>query len=99
MKTYDRRERDDRHYRNIRKEVLQEVYENVEKHYDGGRIGGTDYFTLTSLLYDAIHSERVATETCTGCRWRGRHQKCSCCRRNRSMKDLYAALPERSKAE
>ena len=23
------------------------------------------------------------------CRWRGRHQKCSCCRRNASMKDNY----------
>ena len=57
------------------------------------RIGGTDYFTLTSLLYDAIHSERVTTETCAGCRWRGRHQKCSCCRRNRSMRDLWEEAP------
>ena len=27
---------------------------------------------------------------CTDCRWMGvRHQKCSCCIRNRSMKDNY----------
>lgn len=27
---------------------------------------------------------------CAGCKWRGkRHQKCSCCIRNRSMKDNY----------
>ena len=89
MKIYDRRERDDGHFRNIGKETLQEVYENVESHYRLGRIGGTDYFTLTSLLYDAIHNERIDTETCAGCRWRGRHQKCSCCRRNRSMRDAW----------
>ena len=96
VKIYDRRERADRHFRNIGIETLQEVYENVEKHYNGGRIGGTDYFTLTSLLYDAIHNERTATETCNGCRWRGRHQKCSCCRRNRSMRDSYEEV-ERGK--
>ena len=89
MKIYDRRERDDRHFRNIGKETLQEVYENVESHYRRGSIGGMDYFMLISLLYDAIHNERIDTETCAGCRWRGRHQKCSCCRRNRSMRDLW----------
>ena len=26
---------------------------------------------------------------CKTCRWKDRHQKCSCCRRNRSMKDCY----------
>lgn len=27
---------------------------------------------------------------CDGCRWSGsRHQKCSCCRRNRYLKDCY----------
>ena len=89
MKVYDKRERTDRHFRNIRLEVLQEVYENVESHYKGGKIGGTDYFTLTSVLYDAIHNKRRETETCNGCKWHGRHQKCNCCRRNRSLKDLY----------
>lgn len=90
MKVYDKREHDDKHFRNISTETLQEVYENVESHYRRGNIGGTDYFTLTSLLYDAIHSGRKEAETCAGCRWNGRHQKCSCCRRNRSMRDLYA---------
>ena len=28
-------------------------------------------------------------ERCNGCRWRGRHQKCSCCRRNANLKDCY----------
>lgn len=26
---------------------------------------------------------------CDGCKWKKRHQKCSCCRRNRNMKDCY----------
>ncbi len=30
-------------------------------------------------------------EYCNGCRWRGRHQKCSCCRRNANLKDCYEA--------
>lgn len=99
MKIYDRRESSDSHFRNICKETLQEVYENVESHYKRGFMGGTDYFTLTSLLYDAIHNKRMDTETCAGCKWRGRHQKCSCCRRNRSMRDSYEAQPVRSETE
>ena len=95
---YDKNERRGRHYRNISLDTLKEVYENVEGHYKHGRFGGTDYFTLTSLLYDAIHNERMATETCVGCKWRGRHQKCTCCRRNRSMRDSYERIEE-DKAE
>lgn len=26
---------------------------------------------------------------CDGCRWNGRNQKCSCCRRNPSLKDCF----------
>lgn len=26
---------------------------------------------------------------CTGCRWKDRPQKCSCCRRNQNLKDCY----------
>lgn len=26
---------------------------------------------------------------CDGCKWKNRKQKCSCCRRNRNMKDCY----------
>ena len=31
---------------------------------------------------------------CYKCRWRKRHQKCSCCSRNPNMKDLYALDPK-----
>ena len=41
-------------------------------------------------LMAADKAGRVAAlDTCDGCKWRGRHQKCSCCRRNRSLKDCY----------
>lgn len=30
---------------------------------------------------------------CDGCRWKGRHQKCSCCRRNPGLKDCYEVEP------
>ena len=31
------------------------------------------------------------TDLCNGCLWRDlkRHQKCSCCRRNKNLKDNY----------
>ena len=33
---------------------------------------------------------RSGGNTCDGCKWNGkRYQKCSCCRRNRNMKDNY----------
>lgn len=33
--------------------------------------------------------EKVQRAFCDKCRWRNRHQKCSCCRRNRKMRDNY----------
>ena len=31
----------------------------------------------------------VEIGNCENCKWKGRHQKCSCCRRNRQIKDCY----------
>lgn len=31
----------------------------------------------------------VEIGNCEKCKWKGRHQKCSCCRRNRYIKDCY----------
>lgn len=33
--------------------------------------------------------EKVQQGFCEKCRWKTRHQKCSCCRRNRRMRDNY----------
>lgn len=37
-----------------------------------------------------IRCKDCECNTCDGCKWNGkRYQKCSCCRRNRNMKDNY----------
>ena len=42
-------------------------------------------YPKTLFVWDA-----VLMNECDGCVWNGkRHQKCSCCRRNRNMKDNY----------
>lgn len=39
----------------------------------------------TMFVWDALQISE-----CDGCKWKGkRHQKCSCCRRNRYIKDNY----------
>ena len=42
-----------------------------------------------ALLGD--HEAAPYPECCNECRWKGRHQKCSCCRRNANLKDCYEA--------
>jgi hypothetical protein len=37
-----------------------------------------------SLSWDS-----VKIGECDGCKWRDRHQKCACCRRNRGLKENY----------
>ena len=32
------------------------------------------------------------SEDCKICIWKNRHQKCACCKRNRHLKDCFAAL-------
>lgn len=42
-------------------------------------------YPKTMFVWDALKISE-----CDGCKWNGkRHQKCSCCRRNRNMKDNY----------
>ena len=36
------------------------------------------------LIFDCIE-----IGGCNDCLWKNRHQKCSCCRRNRRLKDCY----------
>lgn len=39
--------------------------------------------------YNPCIFDCVEIGNCENCRWKGRHQKCSCCRRNRHIKDCY----------
>ena len=54
--------------------------------------GTTDYWA--GLVADMLIAHGVIAvepvELCDGCRWKGkRPQRCSCCRRNRYLKDGY----------
>lgn len=42
---------------------------------------------LRNGQYDC--DQYVEIGNCEKCKWKGRHQKCSCCRRNRYIKDCY----------
>ena len=55
---------------------------------------------LASHTYDFVHDACIVAisaiqereerqKGCDGCRWKGRHQKCSCCARNRYLKDCF----------
>ena len=39
--------------------------------------------------YNPCIFDCVEIGNCENCKWKGRHQKCSCCRRNRYIKDCY----------
>ena len=43
---------------------------------------------LKTEIYDPFFFDAFEIGDCGGCKWKGRHQKCSCCRRNRYMRDL-----------
>lgn len=71
----------------VRKEDLHflvaESYEEVKRML----VGGEAQKVPKELRHDEA---RRSGNTCDGCKWNGkRHQKCSCCRRNRNMKDNY----------
>lgn len=69
-------------------------YENLQNG-DGTSGGGYSFCALdgkppddqTDRIVD-IGGERTGVN-CHQCRWRNRHQKCSCCKRNPSIKDCY----------
>ena len=46
-------------------------------------------------VYNPILFDYVEIGNCDGCAWKGlRHQRCSCCRRNRLLKDGYTKKEE-----
>lgn len=44
---------------------------------------------LELYVYNSIIFDYIEIGGCEDCLWRNRHQKCSCCRRNRRLKDCY----------
>lgn len=52
-------------------------------------------FAHEIIPIDEMGEENVEIGNCDGCAWKGlRHQRCSCCRRNRSLKDGYTKKEE-----
>ena len=52
-----------------------------------------DYCEILDCIMEVVDEQPTIDDvvSCDGCRWKeiGRQQKCSCCRRNRHMKDNY----------
>lgn len=58
--------------------------------------GDKDYLTENRCadFVDAGHIAALVqaeSEDCKICIWKNRHQKCACCKRNRHLKDCFAA--------
>lgn len=54
----------------------------------------TTYLTIGNIammINQVDNADAIEIGNCDGCRWKeiGRRQKCSCCRRNRYLKDCY----------
>ena len=58
---------------------------------DGTRFVPVVEEVLHELIEKARAVDAVEVGNCDGCYWKaiGRQQKCSCCRRNRYLKDCY----------
>ena len=52
--------------------------------------------SAVEIVENAPAVDAVDVGSCDGCNWKeiGRQQKCSCCRRNRYLKDCYEAKME-----
>ena len=50
---------------------------------------GSPVYEAVIMAQNALREQEERSKGCDGCRWKDRHQKCSCCRRNRDMKDCY----------
>ena len=58
----------------------------------GERTAGCEFILQKNSLFRTQPERRegnVPDSGCAVCRWRNRRQKCSCCRRNRHLKDCW----------
>ena len=46
-------------------------------------------FRISAGMQQIFCWDSIQIGECDGCKWRNRYQKCSCCRRNRGLKDNY----------
>lgn len=76
----------------LKKTKIDEVFPNWK---ELGCVAKTAVIRLTKqyrvIVLNAPAVDAVEAGSCDGCHWKeiGRQQKCSCCRRNRYLKDCY----------
>lgn len=69
------------------KDARQNRKVNISPYMDNALL---NVIQLLELDPDTPFFDFVDIGNCDGCEWKkSRHQKCSCCRRNQNMKDLY----------
>ena len=67
---------------------IEELYKRDEVYYRDTFESGVR--RVLKEIADAPSVDAVLVVRCGLCKWKGkRHQKCSCCIRNRRMKDCY----------
>ena len=69
---------------------FEDMPKKAQKEISDGIVELIKYKAL-GTLDDLAALVRAREEGCAGCRWRDRPQKCSCCRRNKRLKDCYMA--------
>lgn len=79
----------------VKVDDLLEYLDHLRKNRQINDSPDKDQYLLTLRQLVALDSwnpilfDSVEIGGCEKCRWRERHQKCTCCRRNRHMKDCF----------
>lgn len=81
----------DRDYKEGDTLVLQEYNHTLKNPYTGREIERYVPYILYGGVFGLPENMCIMalSQTCIGCKWHSRHQKCACCRRNKGMKDNY----------
>ena len=69
------------------KDCRQNVKTNNSPYIDNALLNVQELIEINA--YNPCIFDFVEIGDCQKCKWKNRHQKCSCCRRNRYMRDLY----------
>jgi len=81
----------DRDYKEGDTLVLQEYNPTLKNPYTGQEIKRYVNYILYGGMFGLPDNMCIMalSQTCEGCRWHNIYQKCTCCRRNKGMKDNF----------
>lgn len=86
---------------------IEEIIKHCNRHlnrFPSGTRNYQEHESTGAYLQMLRHYQKIGTveefaalvqadsEDCKICIWKNRHQKCACCKRNRHLKDCFAAL-------